>query len=174
VTKSAGRELSLRLRQPMWAAPLKVTLDHHPLTGHATNGSLEIRHAWQRGDTLTIHYPLRTRLVPLPQDAGRVGIMCGPWILGVDQQHNPRFFDEPFEQNQILLPAHVGNDEIELKMITEKSKAAPFTVPVAHLRLDYLPGGYPVQPQTAVLRPIAEYTTVADGTSWGFWFQPKM
>jgi DUF1680 family protein len=173
-TKSAGRELSLRLRQPTWAAPLEVTLNHHPLTGHATNGSLEIRHAWQRGDTLTIHYPLRTRLVPLPRDAGRVGIMCGPWVLGVDQQHNPRFFDEPFEQNQILLPAHVGNDEIELKMITEKSKAAPFTVPVAHLRLDYLPGGYPVQPQTAVLRPIAEYTTVADGTSWGFWFQPKM
>jgi len=170
VTKSDGREHALRLRQPTWAAPLEVTLNHRPLTGHATNDSLEIRHAWQRGDTLTVCYPLHTRMVPHPQDAGRVAIVRGPWFLGVDEQHSPRFFDEPFEQNRILLPAPTNNDDIGFKTVEEKPKAAPFIIPVAHLRLNYLPGGYPVQPQTAILRPIAECITVADGTPWAFWF----
>lgn len=173
VTKSDDRELALRLRQPAWASALEVILNRRRLTGNATNDSLEIRRVWKRGDTLTIHYPLRTRLVPHPDDAGRVAIVRGPWFLGVNRQNNPAFFDEPFVQNRVLLPAHAGNDEVGFKAITEKSKAAPFTVPVAHLLLDYLPGGYPMQPQTAILRPIGEHTAVADSTSWVFWFEPK-
>lgn len=182
VTKSDGGEVALRLRQPLWAAALEVSLNRRPLTGTATNDSLEIRRKWKRGDTLAVHYPLRTRLVPGPLSTqfapgaradGQVGIMRGPWILGVDQEHASTFFDEPFVKNRILLPASAGSNEIDLKAVAEKSKAVPFTVPVAHLRLDYLPGGYPVQPQTVTLRPIAEQTTVADNTAWVFWFEPK-
>lgn len=174
VTKSEGRQLALCLRQPAWASALEVSLNHRPLTGTATNDYLEIHRAWKRGDTLTIRYPLLTRLVPLPQDPARVGIMCGPWLLGVDQQHDPRFFDEPFEQNRILLPVRADHHELKLEAVAEASTVAPFSVPVAHRRLRFLPGGYPVQPQTVTLRPIAEETSLADGVAWAFWFEPKL
>jgi DUF1680 family protein len=167
VTKSDGRELALRLRQPAWASALEVELNHRPLTATATNDGFEIRRGWKCGDTLTVRYPLLTQVVTLPQDAGLVEIMRGPWILGVDEQDFPTFFDEPFVQNRILLPVHGGDDAVGAR------NAAPFAVPVAHLRLDYLPGGYPVQPQTVTLRPIAEQTTVADDTAWVFRFEPK-
>ena len=181
VTKSDDREHTLSLRQPRWASVLEVTLNRRPLTVTATNDSLVIRRKWNRGDTLTVHYPLRTRLVPGPLStefapgslAGQVGIMRGPWVLGVDQEHDSTLFDEPFVKNRILLPARAGSNEINLKAVEESIKAAPFTVPVAHLRLDYLPGGYPVQPRRTILRPIAEQTTVADSTAWVFWFDPN-
>jgi DUF1680 family protein len=172
VTESDGRELALRLRQPGWASALELELNHRPLTGNTTADGLEIRRAWKHGDTLTIHYPLRTRLVADSQNAGRVAIVRGPWFLGVNNQQTPTFFDEPFDQNRILLPARNGNNEVQFEMIAEKSKAAPFTVPVAHLLLNYLPGGYPVQRQTVILCPIAEHTAMARNGSWVFWFTP--
>jgi DUF1680 family protein len=172
VTKSDGRELALRLRQPAWAFALELELNRRPLTGKTTNDSLEIRRAWKRGDTLTIHYPLRARLVPDPQDAGKVALVRGPWFLGVNKRNTPTYFDETFEQNRIQLPPPAGNNEVQFEAIREKSKAAPFTVPVAHLLLHYLPGGYPMQPQTFILRPIAEYTAGADSGAWVFWFEP--
>jgi len=42
---------------------------------------------------------------------------------------------------------------------------------MAEFNLRYLPGGYPAQPQQAVLRPIAEQTSLHDNTEWIFWFQ---
>ena len=174
VIQSAGRQLTLCLRQPAWASALEVSLNQHPLAGTTTNDYLQLHRTWQRGDTLTVHYPLLTRLVPLPQDKAHVGIRCGPWILGVDQQHDPRFFDEPFEQNQLLLPAETGNQELKLKTVAEASTVAPRSVPVAHRQLRYLPGGYPMEPQTVTLRPIAEATSLADGAAWVFWFEPRL
>ncbi len=43
-------------------------------------------------------------------------------------------------------------------------------MPVAHRGLPFLPGGYPMQPQIAWLRPIAEQTGLRDDTEWVFWF----
>jgi DUF1680 family protein len=172
VTESNGRELALRLRQPGWASALELKLNHRPLTGNATDDGVEIRRAWKHGDTLAIRYPLRTRLLADSQNSGRVAIVRGPWLLGVNNQKTPTFFDEPFVQNRILLPAPASKNEGRFEVIKEKSKAAPFTVPVAHLLLNYLPGGYPVQPQTVILCPIAEHTAVAQSGSWVFWFEP--
>ena len=173
VNKSVDQVRALGLRQPGWAGPLEIRLNHQPLAAAASNGYVQIRRVWKSGDTLTLHYPLLTRCVSLPREAGRVAILCGPWILGVDQQHDPRFFDEPFEQNQVLLPPGTSGREIQVEQVAEASTMAPFTVPAAHLRLRYLPGGYPTEPQTTTLRPIAEQTTLADGEAWVFWFQPK-
>jgi hypothetical protein len=40
---------------------------------------------------------------------------------------------------------------------------------VAHFILHYRPGGYPMQPQTALLRPISEYTSGPDANELWFW-----
>lgn len=173
VTKSDGRELPLRVRQPAWVDTLELELNHHPITGITVRGYLEVRSRWRRGDTLTIRYPLRTRLVSQAPDSHRFAIMRGPWVLGVDAQHAPRYFDEPFEKNRIILPTPTNGDEVALKLVAGKPGAAAFTVPISYVSLAYLPGGYPVQPQTVILRPIAECTTLADGTKWAFWFESK-
>jgi len=46
---------------------------------------------------------------------------------------------------------------------------APFSIPVAHFRLAYSPGGYPMQPAQAILRPLAEATSSPDQDQWAFW-----
>ncbi|MEI8291476.1 MAG: beta-L-arabinofuranosidase domain-containing protein [Verrucomicrobiota bacterium] len=172
VTKADKTEYSLSIRQPVWASALVIKLNRQIITGVAKTEAVEIQRRWQKGDRLTVQYVLRTRLLTKPQDASRVAIWHGPWLLGVNEQNEPTFFDEPMEKNHVLLPAVAANGDLLLKTIIEKSKkSVPFTAPAAHLALPYLPGGYLAQPQTATLRPIAEHTAVADSTSWVWWFQ---
>ena len=174
VTKADKAEHILSIRQPVWASALKIKLNRQIITGIAKTGAVEIQRRWQKGDKLTVQYVLRTRLLPKPQDATRVAIWHGPWLLGVNEQNEPTFFDEPMEKNRVFLPAVAANGDLLLKPIVETSKnPVPFTAPAAHLALPYLPGGYLAQPQTATLRPIAEHTAVADSTPWVWWFQAK-
>lgn len=170
-----GAEHTLRLRLPAWASALELKLNGRSLAGNRTDGGVEIRRRWTGGDKLEVRYMLRTRLQVHPQDPKRFAILRGPWFLGVDEQDVPTFFDEPKSNNRVLLPARDANGDVPLATVVEKNAGAkiPFIVPVAHLALDYLPGGYPIQPQTVTLRPIAEQTSIADGTPWIFWFESK-
>ena len=174
-SKSDGAEYILRIRQPVWASALKLTLNRQPFAGVSTNGGVEIRRQWKNGDKLTVCYVMRTRMLPYPQDAKHFAILHGPWLLGADEQNALPFFNEPTEANRMLLPACDANGDIALTPVVEKKTVAkiPFTVPTAHLTLHYLQGGYPVQPQILTLRPIAEHTSIADGTPWIFWFEAK-
>jgi hypothetical protein len=112
--------------------------------------------------------------LPHPQDANRVAFVRGPWFLGVNVQNAPTFFDEPPENTRVVLPALDISGGLPLKPAVDGG-APPvrFTAPAAYLTLPYLPGGYPVQRQTVLLRPIAEHTAVADATRWALWFQPE-
>jgi hypothetical protein len=171
VTKTAAAEHTLRIRQPAWASGLKLQLNREPLSGVTKNGGMEIRRTWKIGDQLTVCYTLRTRLLPHPQNTAQVAILRGPWFLGVNAQNAPTFFDEPNKLNRILLPAQDVQGDLPLPLVT--SPSSRFTAPAGHVALPYLPGGYPMQPQTATLRPLAEHTAIADGTPWVFWFQPQ-
>ena len=101
--------------------------------------------------------------------------MHGPWVLGVDEQRESDFFNEPAYLNRIRL-ARKGRpdgprlqpDEIAGRSGQKKS----FVIPSSHFRLPYLPGGYLMKPQTVVLRPLAEQTGLADKTQWIVWFDP--
>ena len=173
VTKADAAEHVLSIRQPGWASALELQLNRRSFTGVAQAGAVEVRRRWQKGDKLIVHYVMRTRLLPNPSDAGRVAIWHGPWLLGVDEQDSPAFFNEPMEKNRVLLPALLTSRNLSLKAATETpAKDIPFTAPAAHLVLPYLHGGYPIQPQTVTLRPIAEHTAVAGSTPWVWWFQP--
>jgi DUF1680 family protein len=105
---------------------------------------------WRTGDTVVVTYRLRTRTVERNK---RVAIFHGPWLLAADQSSSPNYFDEPSSQNKIELPAAPGDV-------------------ASHLNVHYLPGGYPMQPLTVALRPIAEYTRLPDATRLEFWL-PK-
>jgi hypothetical protein len=94
-----------------------------------------------------------------------VSVFHGPWLLGVDEAGSPGFFDEPFTENSVKL----APGDVKLEPAAPTASAAPISVPVAHFRLTYFPGGYPMQPAQAVLRPIAEATSSADQNQWAFW-----
>lgn len=173
-TKADANEHTLIIRQPAWASALELQFNQKLLVGNAQAGAVEVRHRWNNRDKLTVHYVMRTRLLPNSQDAKRVAILHGPWFLGVNEANAPTFFDEPSKNNSVLMPGCDSKGNLVLQPAKETfAKTVPFTIPVAHLALSYLPGGYPIQPQPLTLRPIAEQTALADGTRWVLWFQPK-
>jgi DUF1680 family protein len=145
VLKSDGAPHVLQVRVPLWASEVK--------------GALASARVWKTGETVTLTYVMRTREV---RQAGRTAIFCGPWLLAVDETRSPNFFDEPYTENKVQWPAEPAPAAIS---------AAAFSVPAAHMQIRYLPGGYPVQPGTALLRPMAEYTGGPDSNRLVFWLR---
>jgi DUF1680 family protein len=173
VSNADGAPHALGIRQPAWASALELRLNGKPLNGVAQTNSMEVYRQWKVGDKLIVHYLLRTRLLPHPQDASRVAFLCGPWFLGVNAQNAPTFFDEPSENTRVVLPELGSSGDLPLKpAVAGNAPPVRFTAPAAYLTLPYLPGGYAVQPQMVLLRPIAEHTAIADATRWALWFQP--
>lgn len=172
VEEAPGSPVGLSIRVPAWAERVDVTLNGKPLDGKPGDGTWQAVRAWARDDRLVVRYALRTRTVEDPQDRSRLAIFHGPWMLGVDAHASPAFFDEPFQLNRVELAEGSARGEVRLQAAARRP-AAPgaFTAPAAHFDLRYLPGGYPVQPQVALLRPIADQTSLPDATAWVFWFK---
>ena len=172
VTAAPAAPMPLSIRVPGWAEHVEVTLNGAAIEGTSRGGAWEVRRAWARGDRLVVRYALRTRTLEDPADRSRFAIFHGPWLLGVDAHASPAFFDEPFQENRVELAKGNVRGEVGLQPAARPS-AAPgaFSTPAAHFDLRYLPGGYPVQPQAALLRPIAEQTGLPDATAWVFWFR---
>jgi DUF1680 family protein len=143
VLKSDGAPHGLRVRVPQWASEVK--------------GGFAGPRVWKAGETVALTYVMRTREV---KRDGRTAVFRGPWLLGVDEAASPNFFDEPYPENKVQWPA---------EPVTGAVVPAAFSVPWAHMRIGYLPGGYPVQPGTALLRPMAEYTGGPDSNRLVFW-----
>lgn len=168
------REHALRVQRPAWASTVACELDGRPLASIPGDQSIEVRRVWKRGETVTIRYAMRVRVLPNAKDPKRIALMFGPWFLGVDEVTSPKFYDELWEDNSLVLPPPGADGEVHLAV--EKNAALPptrFNLPVAHFKLEYLAAAYPIQPQTAFLHPIAEQTSLLDWTPWVFWFQVK-
>lgn len=149
IVSTDGAPHTLAVRQPRWAQSVEPR---------------EVTKSWKEGEQLTIRYTMRTRLVRSQKGAPRVAIFHGPWLLGVDSTASPNYFDEPAAQNRALVPAGA---EITLPAAADGK--------FAHFRLRYLPGGYPMQPLDALLRPVAEYTYGPDAARVDWWLpvQPE-
>jgi DUF1680 family protein len=150
VLRAGNRPQTLAVRTPAWSAALPA-----PVTK-----------VWKKGETIILRYKMQINVLRDPKRPRQIVIFCGPWLLAVDRQASPAFFDEPHEKNQVMVPA-AG----ELNPAT--AAPGPFTVPVANYLLRYLPGGYPMQPATAVLRPIAEHTMSDDANPVEWWLPER-
>jgi hypothetical protein len=137
------------------------------LKAELQDGYLSASRVWKSGDVLTATYALQTRLVKRNGEGHQVAVFHGPWLLAVDHTASPAYFDEPSSENKVELPER--NGQVQLKPAPATATSARFAVPVAHFRINYLPGGYSIQPQTALLRPIAEYTDGPDQNELDFW-----
>jgi DUF1680 family protein len=167
VVRAGRRPHTLAVRQPAWATGVSVSVDGHKVAGQMRNGYLELQRTWNEGETIVISYGFRTRAVRHPE-LPRQAIFYGPWLLAVDQAGSPNYFDEPFTSNQLMLK--FAGEEAKLESARGVRNAErSFTIPVAAFRVAYLPGGYPMQPAHALLRPIAEHTSQPDGNVFEFW-----
>lgn len=175
VAKASGKEQTLSVRQPAWASSVQLKLNGRVLEGVRQEGAVAVRRRWRTGDRIEVQYVLRTRLMNHPQHTGRFAVLRGPWFLGVDEQNSPTFVDEPRSKTRVARPRSDANGDVQLVPVVGKKAdgKVAFTAPAAHLSLPYLPGGYPTQPQTVTLRPMAEHTSVADSTQWVLWFHEK-
>jgi len=164
-----GARVPLALRAPEWAAELRVRLGGRALQGEAADGFLRLERDWRAGDVLTIEYPMRTRSEADPRRPGRFAVFHGPWLLGVSERRSPFFFDEIPDQNKVLLAE--GGAPPPFRSAAGTGAPGPFAVPAARRKIEWIPSGYPVQPQTAALRPLAERTAELTDARWAFWFQ---
>ncbi|MCX6625497.1 MAG: hypothetical protein NTY38_31435, partial [Acidobacteria bacterium] len=121
---------------------------------------------WQVGETILVAYTLRSRLEPHPKQPRRVAVFHGPWLLAVDEAVSPNYFDEPSGENRVTLGA-----DLAVKLVPAAGTIAPksFIVSIAHFQVPYLPGGYAMQPASAILRPVAEFTAGPDTNRLDFW-----
>jgi len=167
------QEHTLRIRKPAWATAVEVTLRRQPLETVAKDGVVALTRQWVNGETLMVTYKLATRLLTSPHYPGRVAFQHGPWLLGVNEETEWTFFDEPYQSNQMLVPPATNNVVLLPPATGRYTHRGPFVASAAHLALPYLPGGYPCQQQTVTLRPIAEHTNLGDTTRWQLWFKKK-
>ena len=94
-------------------------------------------------------------------------------MLGVDEQREPDFLNDPAYLNRIRRSREKDGPRLQPDEIAGPSgQKKSFVIPSSHFRLPYLPGGYQMQPQTAVFRPVAEQTGLAHKTQWIVWFDP--
>lgn len=167
------QEHILRIRQPAWASKVEVTLHRKPVEGVLKDGALEIKRRWASSESLIVAYTMTTRLLTDVQHPGQVAFMHGPWLLGVNMENSPTFFDEPYQRNLVIVPA-ATNGVIQLEASADRyTRRGPLVGSAAHLALNYQPGGYPCQPQTVTLRPMSEHTLIGDCTPWVLWFAPR-
>jgi DUF1680 family protein len=157
VTGADGRAHALRVRVPGWAT-VELALGGTALETRAQGGYLSADRVWHAGDVVTVRYTMRQRVVRRDKSAA---VFYGPWLLAVDANTSPNFFDEPEEENKVDLGG--------LTAVGGAASAGQFAAPVAHFTLRYRPGGYAMQPQTALLRPVAEYTGGPDANELCFW-----
>jgi DUF1680 family protein len=158
---------TIAIRVPAWAKAVAVSVNGADAGGEVKDGLLHIARPWSVGDRVVVQYDLATRVEKQPD--GRIAYLRGPWLLGVSDSRSPFWFDEPHAQNRVTTTT-VADD---LELAGPSTLDGRFAIAVAHRQIRFLPGGYPTQPQTAVLRPIAEQTDSDANASWDFLFAPQ-
>jgi DUF1680 family protein len=167
VVRADGKAHTLQVRVPDWASSVSLSAAGSKLNSEPVSGYLSSRRVWRAGEQIVVKYVCRTRIVPNPEPPARVAVMHGPWLLAVHEEMSPTYFDEPWIANKVELPA---SGEFRPEHVRDSASAGAFAVPAAHFKLRYLPGGYPMQPATTVLKPLAEFTGSRGLGRVEFWF----
>ena len=165
VEKGGAQARNLLIRVPEWASDFSLMEGGKRLPAARRDGYVSVTRIWKAGEVLALKYSLRTRAVSDQKHPDMVSIFHGPWLLAVDAAASPAFFDEPFPSNRVKIPL----GDVKLERAAPSGSSEEFAVPIARFRLDYYPGGYPMQLARALLRPIAEATSSPDQNQLVVW-----
>ncbi len=140
VVAAGGQAVRFEVRQPDWSGELDSDL-----AGEKSADGLAFERIWRPGEVFSVRYdPLERREGPQ--------LFLGPWLMAVAEAASPRFFDEPHQNNRVDWESLTTGDRPSRRI------------------LEYLPAGYPGQPQTLTLRPVAERMDWPDGLRWQWSF----
>jgi len=86
VALSSAKRFTLALRRPAWAGDgFTVAINGQAIQDVPPPDSyVELRRAWQNGDTVTLALPKKLHEEPLPDNPRRVALMWGPLVLAGD------------------------------------------------------------------------------------------
>jgi hypothetical protein len=172
VLQSDGRSHALFIRQPKWVTRIDVVLGTQQLRTEPSEAYLKVERNWKKGERIALHYRMRSYVVQQPSSGDRLAIFHGPWLLAIDESLTPEFFSESLLLNRLAKLSVGENGDVDLgTSAAAEDSGTPFCVPIARFRVKYFPGGYPIQPSSAILRPLAENTAVKATTPWEFWFR---
>ncbi len=155
ITSAGSGRNSIFIRKPQWAAT-----DIH-ITGEARqyaagDGYVGLERMWAAGDTIELKYTMSLRKWASGDD--RVAYFYGPWLLGASAADNPAYFNELTADNRL----ERGKEK---PLAAAKLPKGPFRVAIAATVVPCLPAEYPDQPQSVVLRALAEQTAQPT-TAW--------
>ncbi|MFZ5926485.1 MAG: beta-L-arabinofuranosidase domain-containing protein [Acidobacteriota bacterium] len=165
IARAGGGTEALAVRLPSWASRIDVRVEKGAAETVLLDGWYRISRAWQPGDRLWLQYEMKTRTER--NSSGRIAVFHGPWLLGVAEATEPFFFDEPRTLNRLRIPVD-SRGGFALPPAPPGGHH-PFAVPAARFQVQYLPGGYPIEPGAAVLRPVCEQTGFRT-CDWQYWF----
>jgi DUF1680 family protein len=136
---------SLTVRKPEWADGVALTRN-----GKAVSG-LKIAEV-SAGDEITAQYTMRFRsesadgVQSLP---GRTAVHFGPWLLGATSHDQPEYFNEIYDQNEIV----AGSNQA-----AQAQSHGAFAVPIAATTCKCIAAEFPEQSMKVELRAVAEQT----------------
>ncbi|MBN1436820.1 MAG: glycoside hydrolase family 127 protein [Sedimentisphaerales bacterium] len=91
VKPSSPATFSISLRIPRWCDNAGVSVNGEDKTDTARNGYFTILQKWQAGDIITLRMPMEFRLIKgQVAQAGRVAVVRGPIVFGLNPKLNPR------------------------------------------------------------------------------------
>ena len=158
----------LWVRKPAWAEDVRIFVGDEEQSIKSRGLYSGLQRRWKDGDEIRISYMMKTRM-ELEKESGRISFFHGPWLLGVDEEASPFFFDEPYSLNRI--PAEILESDAPDLEAQSGSPDTPFSIPAARFELPYFPGGYSMLPMKALFRPVAEQTGFRSA-AWIFYFMP--
>lgn len=94
VTPEKPEAFSLKLRIPPWSTKTTLVLNGEPQSV-APGGYAVLKRTWNPGDSLTLTFDMRARLVRAPGDPSFAAIMRGPVVLARDRRLESADIDAP-------------------------------------------------------------------------------
>jgi len=162
VKQSGAAGVKLALRCPPWGRL------HCSKPAQKKDGYLALDAPLRQGESAEIAFEYDARILMddgktiAPEsltDAPVEGVLrYGPWIMGVDEQDDPRFFGEPWDENIVYLPARVG-------VVGDAALIAGIHKPNQAIACGYVHGGFP-DLQKTVLSPMGQITLRRDPTTF--------
>ena len=162
-----GPGFALAIRKPAWAQACAVTLNGKAERASESGGWLSLKRDWKQGDVVEVRYRIEARLErrdgstlqlsALGSEPVEAALFHGPFLLGVHESRDPKFFARPWSwggANENLL--HMPGKRIVAKV------AGPA------YRFRYRHGGWPGE-DTAGLYPIAVETSDAAQQTLAVW-----
>jgi len=156
ITSAATAPVSLFIRKPQWAETTDIHVKSNARQYPAGDGYVGLEKIWAAGDVIELKYEMGLR--QLATSENRVAYFYGPWLLGAAAADNAAYFNEMTVSNKL----ERGKEKA---LATEKQPKRPFTVPIAATLVPCFPAEYPEQPETVVLRAVAEQTGMGT-TGW--------